>query len=102
MGAGVSNWRLARAVSWLGQLGVVAGTALDEILSRRLQDGDAEGHVRRALEQFPFPRIARKILESLGGTLTLEHTGDQGTTFLMCLPKAAESGMPDAASSRSG
>ena len=46
--------------------------------------------------------IARKILESLGGTLTLEHTGDQGTTFLMCLPKAAESGMPDAASSRSG
>ena len=42
MGAGVSNWRLARAVSWLGQLGVVAGTALDEIMSRRLQDGDAE------------------------------------------------------------
>ena len=64
MGAGVSNWRLARAVSWLGQLGVVAGTALDEILSRRLQDGDAEGHVRRALEHFPFPRIARKILDT--------------------------------------
>ena len=48
MGAGVSNWRLARAVSWLGQLGVVAGTALDQILSRRLQDGDVGGHIRRA------------------------------------------------------
>jgi len=64
MGAGVSNWRLARAVSWLGQLGVVAGTALDQILSRRLQDGDEEGHVRRALEHFPFPKIAQKILDA--------------------------------------
>lgn len=64
MGAGVSNWRLARAVSWLGQLGVVSGTALDEILSRRLQDGDQGGHVRRALEHFPFPKIARRILDT--------------------------------------
>ena len=64
MGAGVSNWRLARAVSRLGALGVVAGTALDEILSRRLQDGDAGGHIRRALEHFPFPKIARKILDT--------------------------------------
>ena len=29
MGVGVSNWRLAQAVSRLGQLGVVSGTALD-------------------------------------------------------------------------
>ena len=64
MGAGVSNWSLARAVSKLGQLGVVAGTGLDQILSRRLQDGDREGHVRRALEHFPFPKIARKILDA--------------------------------------
>jgi len=64
MGAGVSNWRLARAVSWLGQLGVVAGTALDQILSRRLQDGDKDGHVRRALEHFPFPHVAHKILDA--------------------------------------
>jgi nitronate monooxygenase len=64
MGAGVSNWRLAKAVSWLGQLGVVSGTALDEILSRRLQDGDKEGHVRRALEHFPFPKIAQRILDA--------------------------------------
>lgn len=64
MGAGVSNWRLAKAVSWLGQMGVVAGTALDQILSRRLQDGDREGHVRRALAHFPFPKTAQKILDT--------------------------------------
>ena len=36
MGAGVSNWRLAQAVSRLGQLGLVSGTALDQIMARRL------------------------------------------------------------------
>jgi len=64
MGAGVSNWRLAQAVSRLGQLGVVSGTALGQILSRRLQDGDLEGHIRRALAHFPFPRIAQRILDA--------------------------------------
>ena len=37
MGAGVSSWRLAKAVARMGQLGVVAGRALDQLLSRRLQ-----------------------------------------------------------------
>jgi len=64
MGAGVSHWRLAQAVSRLGQLGVVSGTALGGILSRRLQDGDLGGHVRRALEHFPFPRMARRVLDA--------------------------------------
>ncbi len=64
MGAGVSNWNLARAVSLLGQLGVVSGTGLDQILCRRLQDGDPEGHVRLALEHFPFPAIAKRILDA--------------------------------------
>jgi nitronate monooxygenase len=63
MGVGVSGWRLARAVSSLGQLGVAAGTALDVVLARRLQDGDPGGHVRRALAHFPFPRAAARILE---------------------------------------
>jgi nitronate monooxygenase len=61
MGVGVSSWRLARAVSTLGQLGVVAGTALDVLLARRLQDGDPKGDVRRALAAFPFRRIAETI-----------------------------------------
>jgi nitronate monooxygenase len=63
MGVGVSGWRLARAVSSLGQLGVAAGTALDVVLARRLQDGDPGGDVRRALSRFPFPRAAERILE---------------------------------------
>lgn len=64
MGAGVSNWRLAQAVSRKGQLGIVSGTGLAEIVARRLQDGDPEGHTRRALEQFPFPAMAQRTLDA--------------------------------------
>src|SRR5271169_2570308 len=64
MGAGISNWRLARAVSELGQLGVVSGTAVDQILARRLQDGDPGGHMRRGLDRFPFPSMAERIWET--------------------------------------
>ena len=61
MGVGVSNWRLANAVSRLGQLGVVSGTALDSLFVRRLADGDEGGHMQRGLEAFPFPEMARRI-----------------------------------------
>ncbi|HEX4005830.1 MAG TPA: nitronate monooxygenase [Acidobacteriaceae bacterium] len=61
MGAGVSSWRLAQAVSRQGQLGVVSGTALDQIFVRRLQDGDPGGHMRRSLDAFPFPAMAERI-----------------------------------------
>ncbi len=61
MGAGVSNWRLAQAVSRTGQLGVVSGTALDQILIRRLQDGDPGGYMRRGLDAFPFHAMAERI-----------------------------------------
>jgi nitronate monooxygenase len=63
MGAAVSDWRLANAVSRTGQLGVVSSTALDTILSRRLQDGDPGGHMRRGLAMFPYPEIAQRILD---------------------------------------
>lgn len=61
MGAGVSSWRLAQAVSREGQLGVVSGTALDAILARRLQDGDPGGPIRRALDAFPARSMAERI-----------------------------------------
>src|SRR5271166_514871 len=61
MGVGVSNWRLAQAVSKLGQLGVVSGTALDQLFVRRLAEGDEGGHMRRGLDAFPFPEMARRI-----------------------------------------
>ncbi len=61
MGVGVSNWRLAQAVSKLGQLGVVSGTALDSVFVRRLADGDLGGHMRRGLDAFPFQEMAKRI-----------------------------------------
>ncbi|MFJ6700260.1 hypothetical protein ACIQM4_30015 [Streptomyces sp. NPDC091272] len=63
MGVGVSGWRLARAVSRTGQLGVVSGTALDVLLARTLQLGDPGGHLRRALAAFPYPELAAAVLE---------------------------------------
>lgn len=63
MGIAVSDWRLANAVSRAGQLGVVSGTAIDAVLVRRLQRGDADGHVRRALGAFPVPEVAERIVD---------------------------------------
>ena len=59
MGVGVSNWKLANAVSRLGQLGVVSGTAIDTVFARRLQLGDPGGHMRRALDSFPVPGMVK-------------------------------------------
>ncbi|RJT88414.1 nitronate monooxygenase [Cryobacterium melibiosiphilum] len=63
MGVAVSSWQLARAVAQTGQLGVVSGTALDAVIARRLQDGDEGGDIRRALEHFPVPALADRILQ---------------------------------------
>jgi nitronate monooxygenase len=63
MGVAVSGWQLARAVSMLGQLGVVSGTGLAIVLSRGLQVGDPSGKLRFALQHFPLPAIAERILE---------------------------------------
>lgn len=63
MGAGVSSWTLANAVSRSGQLGVISGTGLSTILARRLQDGDPGGHMRRALAHFPLPTVAERLLQ---------------------------------------
>jgi len=63
MGVGVSDWRLARAVSQTGQLGVVSGTALGTVLARRLQLGDPEGIVREALAACPLKDCVDEILQ---------------------------------------
>jgi nitronate monooxygenase len=62
MGAGVSNWELARAVSLQGQLGVVSSTGIEMIFAHRLRTGDEGGHVRRALAAFPDQAVAARIL----------------------------------------
>src|SRR5512135_1192911 len=63
MGVAVSGWPLARAVSQLGQLGVVSGTALAVVLARRLQLGDPGGELCHALSRFPFPRMATRVID---------------------------------------
>lgn len=63
MGVAVSSWQLARAVSQTGQLGVVSGTAIDAVVARRLQNGDVNGDIRRALANFPVPAIAQRVLD---------------------------------------
>lgn len=63
MGVAVSGWELAGAVSAVGELGVVSGTALEVVLARRLQLGDPGGHMRRALAAFPIPAMARRIIK---------------------------------------
>lgn len=64
MGVAVSDWRLAHAVAAAGQLGIVSGTALDAVVARRLQNGDPDGHVRRALAEFPYPEVAADLLKT--------------------------------------
>lgn len=63
MAVAISDWRLAKAVSQLGQLGVVAGTGLGLVLPCRLMDGDLKGHMRRALHSFPLAEPVRALLE---------------------------------------
>jgi nitronate monooxygenase len=63
MGIGISHWGLARAVASAGQLGVVSGTAIDTVLVRRLQDGDAGGHMREAMAHFPWQDLAAQVLQ---------------------------------------
>ena len=62
MGVAVSGWRLARTVSQLGHLGVVSGTMLPGVLARRLQLGDPEGDLRRALSHLPVAGLADRVL----------------------------------------
>lgn len=39
MGIRISSWKLARAVSQQGELGVISGTVLDTVMVRELQNG---------------------------------------------------------------
>jgi len=54
---------MAQAVSRAGGLGVVSGTALDSVIARRLQDGDSDSSIRRALKAFPDQGFAALALD---------------------------------------
>ena len=59
----ISTWRLARAIAATGQLGVVPSAPLAPVLARRLELGDLDGELRRAMEHFPYPGVARRVWE---------------------------------------
>jgi NAD(P)H-dependent flavin oxidoreductase YrpB (nitropropane dioxygenase family) len=84
MGVGVSGWRLARAVASAGQLGVVSGTALDVQLARRLQLGDPQGDLRRAIAHFPDQGLAERVLRRF-----FVPGGISRTTPFLRLPRPA-------------
>jgi len=63
MGMAVSTWKLAKAVSTLGQLGVVSGVAPEILLVHNLSVGDPDGHYRRALDNFPDKKVAGIIVD---------------------------------------
>ncbi|MBW4029663.1 MAG: nitronate monooxygenase [Acidobacteria bacterium] len=62
MGIAISNWRLARAVASAGQLGVVSGTAIDNVFVRRLQDHGVDDTLRAVLDRFPVPSVVEDAL----------------------------------------
>jgi nitronate monooxygenase len=63
MGIRISSWQLAREVSKKGELGVISGTAIDSVFVRELQNGDKDGHLRRALATFPDQDMVMRTME---------------------------------------
>ncbi|MEK7390715.1 MAG: nitronate monooxygenase [Patescibacteria group bacterium] len=76
MGVNISTPSLANACSRHGKirngegldgtsrvLGTVSCVGAERVLARILQSGDLGGHYRRALEHFPFPGVASRIIE---------------------------------------
>ena len=66
MGIAISGWPLARAVSNLGQLGVVSGTAIDNVFVRRLQDDGIHDELQLALDRFPAQHVVDDIVTKFG------------------------------------
>ncbi len=62
MGIAVSNWRLARRVAQLGEIGVVSATCIDTVVVRELQEGDPVGRLR-ALQAYPDQEIVRYLTD---------------------------------------
>ncbi|MDH2904498.1 MAG: nitronate monooxygenase [Actinomycetota bacterium] len=82
MGIAISNWRLARAVSSAGQLGVVSGTAIDSVFARRLQDHGVDDELRRVLDRFPVPAIVEDALHRFGDVRRRAGTPYKSLTML--------------------
>jgi nitronate monooxygenase len=66
MGIAISGWPLARAVSSLGQIGVVSGTAIENVFVRRLQDHGIDAELQQALDGFPAQWVVDDIVGKFG------------------------------------
>jgi nitronate monooxygenase len=62
MGIAISGWPLARAVASAGQLGVVSGTAIDNVFVRRLQENGMDPDLQSVLDQFPLQSVVDDVL----------------------------------------
>ena len=62
MGIAISGWPLARAVASAGQLGVVSGTAIDNVFVRRLQENGVDADLQAVLDQFPLQSVVDEVL----------------------------------------
>jgi NAD(P)H-dependent flavin oxidoreductase YrpB (nitropropane dioxygenase family) len=82
MGIAISGWPLARAVSSAGQLGVVSGTAIDNVFVRRLQDHGVDDELQRALDLFPDQRVVDDIVGRYGA---VRRTGSTPYRSLVAL-----------------
>lgn len=71
MGIAISGWPLARAVALQGQLGVVSGTAIDNVFVRRLQDNGVDETLRTILDRFPVPSVVDHAVKKFATTRRL-------------------------------
>ena len=74
MGIAISGWPLARAVASTGQLGVVSGTAIDNVFVRRLQDEGVSDELQAVLDGFPAQGVVEDIVQKYG---TVRRTGSR-------------------------
>lgn len=72
MGIAISGWPLAREVASMGQLGVVSGTAIDNVFVRRLQDHGIDDELQLALDSFPAQSVVNDIVAKYG---SIRRTG---------------------------
>jgi len=82
MGVAISGWPLARAVSRLGQLGVVSGTAIDTVFVRRLQDHGVDDELRSVLDRFPDQAVVDDVIRQFGSLRRKESHPYKGLLML--------------------
>jgi hypothetical protein len=77
----------------MGQLGVVSGTAIDNVFVRRLQDRGIDDELQRSLDGFPAQRVVDDIIGKYG---SVRRTGSKPYRSLPALTHASKGRSIDA------